>query len=188
MSSVVVLDNGGGLIKVGFGGEILLQSYLIVSLDKILRRRNILSPINSFLLPSISLLCPFDRGYLINVDLQREIWDRVFRGVLHCDPTSFCLLLVEPLFNLPAIQRSTDEVVFEELGFQSITVLILYGYLIPISLYISIELVKVLQAKIINSDICMYNEVTGKSAKARTSNLNEELGQVDTILSDKTAK
>ncbi|KMZ63375.1 hypothetical protein ZOSMA_40G00030 [Zostera marina] len=34
----------------------------------------------------------------------------------------------------------------------------------------------------------MYDEVTEKSAKARTSNLNEELGQVDTILSDKTAK
>ncbi|KMZ62946.1 hypothetical protein ZOSMA_431G00030 [Zostera marina] len=32
----------------------------------------------------------------------------------------------------------------------------------------------------------MYDEVTGKSAKARTSNLNEELGQVDTILSYKT--
>ncbi|KMZ65115.1 putative Phospholipid-transporting ATPase [Zostera marina] len=75
---------------------------------------------------------------------------------------------------------------FISVTFHLITVLILYGYLIPISLYISIELVKVLQAKIINSDICMYDELTGKSAKARTSNLNEELGQVDTILSDKT--
>lgn len=67
-----------------------------------------------------------------------------------------------------------------------ITALILYGYLIPISLYVSIEVVKVLQASFINQDINMYDEETANTARARTSNLNEELGQVDTILSDKT--
>ncbi|PNY04942.1 phospholipid-transporting ATPase 4-like protein, partial [Trifolium pratense] len=67
-----------------------------------------------------------------------------------------------------------------------ITALILYGYLIPISLYVSIEIVKVLQATFINQDLQMYDEDTGTPAEARTSNLNEELGQVDTILSDKT--
>ncbi|KAJ0746731.1 putative P-type phospholipid transporter [Helianthus annuus] len=67
-----------------------------------------------------------------------------------------------------------------------ITALILYGYLIPISLYVSIELVKVLQALFINQDIHMYDEETCTPAQARTSNLNEELGMVDTILSDKT--
>ncbi|PIA64284.1 hypothetical protein AQUCO_00100040v1 [Aquilegia coerulea] len=67
-----------------------------------------------------------------------------------------------------------------------VTALILYGYLIPISLYVSIELVKVMQASFINNDLHMYDEETGVHAEARTSNLNEELGQVDTILSDKT--
>ncbi|KAL5698697.1 P-type phospholipid transporter [Ranunculus cassubicifolius] len=67
-----------------------------------------------------------------------------------------------------------------------ITALILYGYLIPISLYVSIELVKVLQAMFINKDLKMYDEESGNTAEARTSNLNEDLGQVDTILSDKT--
>lgn len=70
--------------------------------------------------------------------------------------------------------------------FHLVTALILYGYLIPISLYISIEFVKVLQAMFINQDIQMYDEDSGNTARARTSNLNEELGQVDTILSDKT--
>ncbi|KAJ6812932.1 putative phospholipid-transporting ATPase 4 [Iris pallida] len=70
--------------------------------------------------------------------------------------------------------------------FHLVTALILYGYLIPISLYVSIEVVKVLQAMFINQDIQMYDEDTGIPAEARTSNLNEELGQVDTILSDKT--
>ena len=67
-----------------------------------------------------------------------------------------------------------------------LTALMLYGYLIPISLYISIEIVKVLQSIFINQDLDMYCEETDTPAHARTSNLNEELGQVDTILSDKT--
>ncbi|KAF8096620.1 hypothetical protein N665_0305s0042 [Sinapis alba] len=67
-----------------------------------------------------------------------------------------------------------------------ITAVLLYGYLIPISLYVSIELVKVLQATFINQDLHMYDSESGTPAQARTSNLNEELGQVDTILSDKT--
>ncbi|KAE9467934.1 hypothetical protein C3L33_00154, partial [Rhododendron williamsianum] len=75
---------------------------------------------------------------------------------------------------------------FKSSFFHCVTALILYGYLIPISLYVSIEVVKVLQAMFINKDIHMYDEESGTPAQARTSNLNEELGQVDTILSDKT--
>ncbi|GAB2269219.1 Probable phospholipid-transporting ATPase 4 [Dionaea muscipula] len=70
--------------------------------------------------------------------------------------------------------------------FHLVTALILYGYLIPISLYVSIEFVKFLQAIFINRDIHLYDEESGTCAEARTSNLNEELGMVDTILSDKT--
>ncbi|KAH0984837.1 hypothetical protein GBA52_012014 [Prunus armeniaca] len=70
--------------------------------------------------------------------------------------------------------------------FHFLTALMLYGYLIPISLYVSIEIVKVLQSVFINQDQDMYYEETDRPAHARTSNLNEELGQVDMILSDKT--
>jgi phospholipid-translocating ATPase len=70
--------------------------------------------------------------------------------------------------------------------FHLLTALMLYSYFIPISLYISIEMVKLLQALFINQDIEMYDEESDKPTHARTSNLNEELGMVDTILSDKT--
>ncbi|XP_068302764.1 probable phospholipid-transporting ATPase 8 [Pyrus communis] len=70
--------------------------------------------------------------------------------------------------------------------FHFLTALMLYGYLIPISLYVSIEIVKVLQSIFINQDREMYYEEMDRPAHARTSNLNEELGQVDMILSDKT--
>ncbi|CAL5197273.1 unnamed protein product [Lathyrus oleraceus] len=71
-------------------------------------------------------------------------------------------------------------------SFHCLTALMLYGFFIPISLYVSIEIVKVLQSIYINQDIHMYYKEADKPAHARTSNLNEELGQVDTILSDKT--
>ncbi|KAE8661387.1 putative phospholipid-transporting ATPase 11 [Hibiscus syriacus] len=68
-----------------------------------------------------------------------------------------------------------------------LTALLLYNHFIPISLYVSTEIVKVLQSIFINQDVHMYYEEADKPAHAaRTSNLNEELGQVDTILSDKT--
>lgn len=89
------------------------------------------------------------------------------------------------------LRRDTDDLFDPQhtalSGFmQFVLALLLYGYLIPISLYVSIELVKVLQAMMINNDIAMYDEATGKAVEARTSNLNEELGQVEMILSDKT--
>ncbi|KAH7865566.1 hypothetical protein Vadar_008338 [Vaccinium darrowii] len=67
-----------------------------------------------------------------------------------------------------------------------VTAFMLYGFLIPSSLYVSIEVVKFLQVIFINKDIHMYDEETSTHAQARTSNLNEELGQIDTILCDKT--
>jgi len=75
-----------------------------------------------------------------------------------------------------------------EVGIYSfLTSFILYGYLIPISLYVSMEIVKVFQSMVfINQDRQMYHDETDTPALARTSNLNEELGQVDTVLSDKT--
>jgi phospholipid-transporting ATPase len=64
---------------------------------------------------------------------------------------------------------------------------VLYGYLIPISLYVSLEFVKVFQGFVfLNKDRKMYHKDTDTPAVARTTNLNEELGMIHTVLSDKT--
>jgi phospholipid-transporting ATPase len=48
-------------------------------------------------------------------------------------------------------------------------------------------MVKIVQSMVfINNDRSLYHEETDTPAQARTSNLNEELGMVNTILSDKT--
>lgn len=66
------------------------------------------------------------------------------------------------------------------------TFVITYSLMIPISLYVSIEIVHVFQAVQIDWDLEMYDDETQTAAKARTSNLSEELGQVSYIFADKT--
>ncbi|KAG9155197.1 hypothetical protein Leryth_020464 [Lithospermum erythrorhizon] len=67
------------------------------------------------------------------------------------------------------------------------TLITLYSPIIPISLYVSIEMIKFFQCnQFINNDLHMYHAESNTPALARTSNLNEELGQVEYIFSDKT--
>ncbi|XP_042005369.1 phospholipid-transporting ATPase 3-like [Salvia splendens] len=67
------------------------------------------------------------------------------------------------------------------------TLITLYSPIIPISLYVSVEMIKFIQStQFINNDLRMYHAEKNTPALARTSNLNEELGQVEYIFSDKT--
>ncbi|KAJ1305911.1 hypothetical protein OPQ81_010630 [Rhizoctonia solani] len=67
-----------------------------------------------------------------------------------------------------------------------LTFVILYNNLIPISLIVTMEVVKYQQAQLINSDLDMYYAKTDTPALCRTSSLVEELGQIEYIFSDKT--
>ncbi|XP_061877847.1 phospholipid-transporting ATPase IB isoform X3 [Entelurus aequoreus] len=71
-------------------------------------------------------------------------------------------------------------------AYNLLTFIILYNNLIPISLLVTLEVVKFTQALFINWDMEMYYAETDTPAMARTSNLNEELGQVKYLFSDKT--
>ncbi|EMD33044.1 aminophospholipid-transporting P-type ATPase [Gelatoporia subvermispora B] len=67
-----------------------------------------------------------------------------------------------------------------------LTFIILYNNLIPISLIVTMEVVKFQQAQLINSDLDMYYAKTDTPALCRTSSLVEELGQIEYVFSDKT--
>ena len=70
-----------------------------------------------------------------------------------------------------------------------ITYWILYSYLVPISLFVTLEIVKFWQAFIfINFDKAIRDPVTGEASRARNSGLNEDLGRVEYVFSDKTAR
>ncbi|KAL7276134.1 drs2 neo1 protein [Rhizina undulata] len=62
---------------------------------------------------------------------------------------------------------------------------IMFNTMIPLSLYVSMEIIKVAQMVLLN-DIDMYDEETDTPLEARTSTINEDCGQVSFIFSDKT--
>jgi magnesium-transporting ATPase (P-type) len=56
--------------------------------------------------------------------------------------------------------------------------LVLLNTMIPISLIVSIEIVKMSQSYFIDNDKFMYSEFRGKGPSVRSASLNEELGQI----------
>lgn len=58
--------------------------------------------------------------------------------------------------------------------------------MIPISLYVTIELVKLGQIFFITQDPLMYYAPTKKRIQCRALNIPEELGQIEFVMSDKT--
>ncbi|KAH7546340.1 actin-related protein 6 [Ziziphus jujuba] len=126
-TNVVVLDNGGGLIKAGLGGERDPSTIIPNCLYRPLSSKKWLHPSPTSSddptdLTSAAVRRPIDRGYLINPDLQRDIWAHLFSSLLHITPAQSSLLLTEPLFAIPSIQRATDELVFEDFNFSALYV------------------------------------------------------------------
>lgn len=66
-----------------------------------------------------------------------------------------------------------------------VSFIIMFNTMIPLSLYVSLEIVKVGQLFLFN-DVDMYDETTDTPMEARTTTINEELGQISYIFSDKT--
>ncbi|KAL6873078.1 phospholipid-translocating P-type ATPase [Trichoderma novae-zelandiae] len=67
-----------------------------------------------------------------------------------------------------------------------IAFIIMFNNVIPLSLYVSLEIVKIGQLLLLNSDIDMYDEESDTPARCNTNTILENLGQVGYIFSDKT--
>uniref|UniRef100_A0A452TGW2 Phospholipid-transporting ATPase n=1 Tax=Ursus maritimus TaxID=29073 RepID=A0A452TGW2_URSMA len=64
--------------------------------------------------------------------------------------------------------------------------IIILNTMVPISLYVSVEVIRLGQSYFINWDLQMYYPEKDTPAKARTTTLNEQLGQIHYVFSDKT--
>ncbi|XP_026172913.1 phospholipid-transporting ATPase ID isoform X1 [Mastacembelus armatus] len=64
--------------------------------------------------------------------------------------------------------------------------IIILNTVVPISLYVSVEVIRLGHSYFINWDQQMFCSQCNTPAEARTTTLNEELGQVEYIFSDKT--
>ena len=63
---------------------------------------------------------------------------------------------------------------------------LLHATFIPVSLYVSMAVIRSLQSYFMNNDLEMYYAPTDTPALVRTMTLNEELGQISHVFSDKT--
>ncbi|CAI0407542.1 unnamed protein product [Linum tenue] len=73
-----------------------------------------------------------------------------------------------------------------EIFFTFLMAVIVFQIMIPISLYISMELVRVGQAYFMIRDAHMYDEASNSRFQCRALNINEDLGQIKYVFSDKT--
>ncbi|KAK2492677.1 hypothetical protein MC885_013302 [Smutsia gigantea] len=89
------------------------------------------------------------------------------------------------LFDVPESDGSSLSPVTAAV-YSFLTMIIVLQVLIPISLYVSIEIVKVCQVYFINQDIELYDEETDSQLQCRALNITEDLGQIQYIFSDKT--
>lgn len=63
---------------------------------------------------------------------------------------------------------------------------LLHATFIPVSLYVSMSVARYFQSKFMQMDLAMYYEPIDAPALVRTMTLNEELGQISHVFSDKT--
>ncbi|XP_056012522.1 phospholipid-transporting ATPase VD-like isoform X2 [Ostrea edulis] len=66
------------------------------------------------------------------------------------------------------------------------TYIIIFQTVIPLPLYVSVEIVKLGQVYFINNDAELYYEPIDKRMECRALNITEDLGQIEYIFSDKT--
>ncbi|KAG2501776.1 hypothetical protein HYH03_000276 [Edaphochlamys debaryana] len=120
---VVVIDNGGGNCKMGMAGQAApTRVFANASAKPKGERTTLIADLlaDTKEVSQLQLRRPFDRGYLCNMELQREIWARGIKACLGRNPKECGLLLSEPMFNFEEIRSNTQQVVFEEFGFRSL--------------------------------------------------------------------
>eukprot|EP00636_Phaeomonas_parva_P016743 CAMPEP_0118850950 /NCGR_PEP_ID=MMETSP1163-20130328/572_1 /TAXON_ID=124430 /ORGANISM="Phaeomonas parva, Strain CCMP2877" /LENGTH=1437 /DNA_ID=CAMNT_0006783195 /DNA_START=226 /DNA_END=4539 /DNA_ORIENTATION=+ len=66
-----------------------------------------------------------------------------------------------------------------------LTFLVLFNNFIPLSMYVTLEIVTFIQLSFVNTDVEMYDETTDTPARARSNNVTD-LGMIQYIFSDKT--
>ncbi|XP_061577519.1 actin-related protein 6 [Cololabis saira] len=66
-------------------------------------------------------ILPYQKGYLVNWDVQRKVWDHLFgKEMFKVDFPDTSIVITEPYFNFSSIQESMNEILFEEYQFQSV--------------------------------------------------------------------
>lgn len=114
-------------------------------------------------------------GILLVLSIICTIGDLVYRSAR---------LSTIPYLELESLDNASIVIttIFKDL----VTYWVLFSSLVPISLFVTVELVKYWHGILINDDLDIYYDKTDTPANCRTSSLVEELGMVGYVFSDKT--
>ncbi|KAF9240261.1 actin family [Melanogaster broomeanus] len=124
--TTIVLDNGGSTIKAGAVGDDVHDEGVRVIHNAVVRSKgdrttyvgHEIDRCRDF--SSLHYRLPFEKGYLVDWDAQKAVWDGLFSTeVLSVNAPQSSLVVTEPYFNLPNIQDVYDQFVFEEYEFNS---------------------------------------------------------------------
>ncbi|KAJ8278807.1 hypothetical protein COCON_G00058730 [Conger conger] len=91
----------------------------------------------------------------------------------------------EPFYNQKTEQERNSSQILKFIS-DFLAFLVLYNFIIPISLYVTVEMQKFLGSFFIGWDLDLYHKESDQKAQVNTSDLNEELGQVEYVFTDKT--
>ncbi|OJT09951.1 Actin-like protein ARP6 [Trametes pubescens] len=122
-SNTVLLDNGASTIKAGILGGHDDQPLIIP--NAVVRSKGDNSTYIGYELAkcrdftSLRFRLPFEKGFLVDWDAQKAVWDGLFNDVLRINTSEASLLITEPYFNLPNIQDIYDQFIFEEYEFKA---------------------------------------------------------------------
>ncbi|XP_022207751.2 actin-related protein 6 isoform X2 [Nilaparvata lugens] len=123
VENVFILDNGAYSAKVEFSKAKkpkIVPNCIVKA--KAQRRRFIGNQVDECGdLSSLFYILPFQKGYLLNWEVQKTVWDYIFSK--ECCPVNFSetpLIVTEPYFNFNSIQEVMHEIFFEEYECQSL--------------------------------------------------------------------
>uniref|UniRef100_UPI00358ECF14 phospholipid-transporting ATPase IF isoform X2 n=1 Tax=Myxine glutinosa TaxID=7769 RepID=UPI00358ECF14 len=136
--------------------------------SKTLKRSVVEKSMNKFLLVYL--------GLLVLMALVSTLMQHFWYGTLHDHTPWYRDMNQSHLGVWKSVKVVTDFLAF----------MVLFNYIIPVSLYVTVEMQKFLGSRFISWDPALAEPETKEPAMVNTSDLNEELGQVEFVLTDKT--
>ncbi|XP_073710330.1 phospholipid-transporting ATPase 11C isoform X2 [Misgurnus anguillicaudatus] len=91
----------------------------------------------------------------------------------------------EPWYNQKT-QKEKDTYVYLKMFTDFLSFMVLFNFIIPVSMYVTVEMQKFLGSFFITWDKDFFDPEIQEGALVNTSDLNEELGQVEYVFTDKT--